>query len=238
VGKSGVEYATDQITVYPSCPYGCAYCFWRTKLWWSRLQRIKPKPLREAKKYLADSRRRIIVVSFTTDPYPPQEEKRGITRQVLWMLSHATHHKVLVLTKNPRLAFRDLVCFTRHGNMWIGTTVVTLEENRRLEPSAPPPSERLHWLRMFKTWSVPTWLSIEPIIPGVTPVRDIVKKTVAYVDMYVFGAMNYASQLGFPRVYPEQQLEETVEAMNLLREIGKPFIIKKNLRRFVLPLLR
>jgi len=231
MGRSNVEYATDQITVYPSCPFKCKYCFWNTKLWKSRRKRIKPRPLEEAVRYLAARKRRVIVISFTTDPYPPIEAEKKITRNVLRILSHASHHKIMVLTKNPGLAFRDFEYFYRHGNMWMGTTVVTLEENRELEPYAPPPKERLRWLWAVKGEAIPTWLSIEPIIPGITDPLEIVEKTIGYIDLYVLGGFNYAKQLGFNSTYTEEEVARIIEAIRLLREKGKPFIIKRNLRR-------
>jgi len=235
VGRSRVEYATDQITVYPRCPYSCRYCFWRVPVMASRLLRIRPKPLVEARRYLRSRRRRTIVVSFTTDPYPPQEAELKLTRKTLEILSRARKHKVLILTKNPPLALRDLDLMLAHGDMWLGTTVIVLDIESPLEPLAPPPYARLRALKEAHNRGVKTWLSIEPIMPDLTDVQAIVEETLDYVDMYVFGALNYARQLGLREPRPHDY-EPVLPVLTLLSDLGKPFVVKKELRRHLVKL--
>ena len=231
VGRSKVlDYATDQITVYKTCPYGCRYCFWRVPLFRSRLRRMQPKPIQEAMKY-SRMKNRVIVISFTTDPYPPQEEHQRLTRRVLEILSHSYWNKIMILTKNPKLALRDLDIMLAHGRMWLGSTVIHLNDTNMLEPNAPPVSSRLEALRKAHEEGVTTWLSIEPIIPPITNVKEIVKKTHGYVDFYVLGAFNYAKQLGLPSPTKEEYLKVLIPGITALKEYQANFIIKKELRR-------
>lgn len=230
MGRSNVEYATDQITVYKTCPYGCRYCFWRTPLFRSRLRRLEPRPVHEAMRY-ARMKHRTIVISFTTDPYPPQEEHQRITRRVLEILSHSYWNKIMILTKNPRLALRDLDIMLAHGRMWLGSTVIHLNDNNMLEPNAPPVSSRLEALREAHNEGVRTWLSIEPIIPPITNVKEIVEKTHDFVDFYVLGAFNYAKQLGLPLPTKEEYLKLLIPGLMSLKEHGASFLVKKELRR-------
>ena len=235
--RSRVDYATDQITVYRYCPYGCRYCYvWRNKLFASRVQRGRYDPVREAEKYLGRSNR-IIVVSFVSDPYPPEERDKKITRKVLEVLSHSDN-RVMVLTKNPLLALRDIDLY--NDNMWLGTTIITLMPDKwwYWEPrTLYPPQKRLLALKTAHELGVKTWISIEPIIPETTYPETIVQTTIDYVDYYVLGAFNYPLQLGYT-TYTKEALKQwymkhVAKAIQLLESNGKPYHIKKELRKYL-----
>ncbi len=198
----------------------------------SRLARMNPRPLDEARAYARKRSRSIIVISFTTDPYPPEEVDRRLTRRVLEILAEAPQHRILVLTKNPRLALRDMDLMLQHGDTWLGTTLTSLSDPNPLEPKAPPASKRLAALRAAKRDGVRTWLSLEPIVPGVTDVAAIVEATYSFVDFYVLGAFNYASQLGFREPEPKEY-EPVLDGIWLLDALGKEFFVKKELRKIL-----
>ena len=240
--RSGVDYATDQVTVYRSCPYRCVYCWaWRIPLFSSRISRGRYDPVMEASKYLRRSNR-VIVVSFTSDPYPPIEIGKGLTREVLKVLSRNPENKVLILTKNPGLALRDLDLMLKHRDMWLGTTVTTLNDDvaRKIEPNAPLPYMRLEALRTAHERGVRTWLSVEPIIPHITYPEDIVKETIGFIDWYVLGAFNYSGRINIPghgkvtkgelRVWYLKHIPKTVE---ILKRSGKQYFIKKELLKYL-----
>jgi len=237
--KTNVEYATDNITVYRYCKYNCMYCWaWRLPLYSSRISRGKYRGVDEALKYARIRGKRAIVISFTSDPYPPEEENLGLTRKVLEILSN-TNHKVMVLTKNPKTpATRDIDLFINSSaDMWLGTTVISLEKTW-FEPKAPPPSERLKYIKEAHEKGVKTWLSIEPIIPETTFPEEIVEQTLNYVDFYVLGAFNYAKQLGFK--YTKEQLKKwylnhVKEAVKILNKNKKQYHIKIELLKYLLP---
>lgn len=187
VPKSRVEYATHNITVYRSCPYGCVYCYvWRSPLFSRRVQMGKYDPVREAwrlsKRCGVEDR---VVVSFTSDPFPPEESFYRRTRKVLEVLSQG-EATVLVLTKNPVLALQDTDVFLRREGFWLGTTVTRPpicrdstkviytregflvcndEVWKELEPKAPPVSLRIDAIKKASNLGIRTWFSIEPLIP-------------------------------------------------------------------------
>ena len=246
--KSGVEYADYQITVYPPpCPYRCVYCFWNTPLMRARASTIRKRfslerRLKEAEKLR--KKQATIVVSFTTDPYPPEERENGYTRQILERLAGG-RAKVMILTKNPGLAVdRDLALIKDNG-FWLGTTVTCLPPRyrlpvnddvcRALEPLAPSPWDRLDALAIAHMAGVKTWLSIEPI-HAKTVTTLILGYTWRFVDMYVLGSLNYASQLGIQELQmsPSMLKYEWQYIMDFLKKHGngkKTIIIKKELRR-------
>jgi len=241
--RTRVEYADEQITVYRTpCPYACLYCWaWRIPLFSSRVQRGKYDPVEEAKKLARRKKPLKIVVSFTSDPYPPQEAMLRKTRKVLEVLKDS-RHTVMILTKNPILVHKlDLDFILDHRERFVvGTTVISTAKTY-LEPRAPPPEERMEALKLFHNAGVRTWLSIEPIIPGVTDVGEIVKKTIKYVDYYVLGAYNYHKQLRKQTgiVLTDEELrefyrEEIPSVTFILEQAGKEYLIKEELRKLLL----
>ncbi|RLG59857.1 hypothetical protein DRN86_03580 [Candidatus Geothermarchaeota archaeon] len=249
--RSGVEYATDNITVYRFCRGNCVYCWaWRVPIFRTRISKGKYNPIREAERYLSYLERRTIVISFTADPYPLEEVPQKLTRRVLEVLSKAKQHRILILTKNPVTAVtRDLDLMLRHGNMWLGTTITTLSDNvaEVLEPGATLPSARLAALKFAHEKGVKTWISIEPIIPYVTYPEDIVRETAEYVDWYVLGSLNYWRLLRIPKIcdpMPEDGMftsrdlamwynKHVPETVKILESLGKDYFIKKELMRWL-----
>jgi len=116
----------------------------------------------------------------------------------------------------------------------LGTTVISLEKTE-WEPNAPEPELRLVALYAAHSEGVKTWLSIEPIIPGVTYPEKIVQETKDYVDWYVLGAFNYYRQLSNLKKEDLQEWYNThvKQAINLLESLNKDYYIKKELRRWI-----
>ncbi|RLE88653.1 MAG: hypothetical protein DRJ67_01395 [Thermoprotei archaeon] len=204
----------------------------------ARARMIRPRPLEEARRYARMGRPRRIVISFTTDPYPPAEERWRLTRRVLQILAGAPQHTIMILTKNPRLALRDLDVMHLHGGMWLGATVIALDGARALEPRAPSPWSRLEALREAHEEGVRTWLSVEPIIPPISKPLEIVREAVDYVDFFVFGKLNYARQLGLPEPDPRELWDALRPALSFLSRRGKKFLVKRELIRAVASLRR
>ncbi len=183
------------------------------------------------------------------DPYPYFEAEEGLTRLVLLVLAENPRNRVLILTKNPELALRDIDLMKLHGDMWLGTTITTLshKEALELEPLAPDPKTRLKALREAKTRGIKTWISIEPIIHYITYPEDIIEQTIDFVDWCVLGAYNYNHLIKLPRVnryIPEEgkftKTELTVwynhhvsKAIELLKKHRKSLFIKKELKRYL-----
>jgi len=228
LGKTHVEYADLQITVYSGCPFRCRYCWANTPLF--RYRTKNPKPIEEARRFAKMRKKKTIVVSFTSDPYQPREFREKLTRRVLEILV-PTKHKIMILTKNPGVPLfrdRDLLA----SNVWLGTTITSLHDISD-EPLAPPNSERIRNLLAAHIDGVYTWISMEPIIPKVTDPYKIVKSTYKFVDFYVLGKLNYAKRFGYAPsddFYDDWYRKVIPPVVDLLKELGKPFFIKKELR--------
>ena len=230
MGKTNVEYADLQITIYSGCPFRCRYCWANTPLF--RYRTRNPKPIEEAWKFAKMKTKKTIVVSFTSDPYQPREFKDRLTRKVLQILA-PTRHRIMVLTKNPGFALSRDEDLLSYPNVWLGTTVTSLQDI----PDEPGPhgnTERIGVLQTAHEMKIKTWMSMEPIIPKVTIPRKIVEKTHKFVDFYVLGKLNYAKRFGYAPsddFYDEWYRRHVPPAVKLLKKLGKAFFIKKELRK-------
>ena len=230
--KTGVEYADWNLTVYPQpCDFRCRYCWASQPLWQKRI--AHPYPLQEAVRLRNMRKPRTVVVSFTSDAYVPKEAVEHLTRRTLEILS-TTKHKVMILTKSV-LAEKDFPFFfhwrSEGMNLWLGTTltsVIGIED----EPLASPNPQRIKMLETAHHLGLKTWASVEPWIPNVTYPDQIVEATYPFVDFYIMGKLNYAKRFGYhiPDGYYKRELPRVVE---LLDKLGKPFLIKKELKKEV-----
>jgi len=231
--KTSVEYASENITVYPQpCPLRCKYCWASLPIWQHRIR--SAHPIEEALRLARSKRKLTIVVSFTSDPYQPRELVEHKTRKTLEILS-TTKHKVMLLTKSC-IAENDFPFFAswvhKGMDLWIGSTltsVVAIPD----EPSICGGNRRrIEMLQSAHNLRLHTWASIEPILPNVTYPHQIVEATHDFIDWYVLGSLNYAKQLGYviPEGYYQHELPRAIET---LEKHKKPYLIKKELRRFM-----
>ena len=170
------------INPYRGCEHGCIYCFARPTHAYHDLSpgldfesRLFAKP--DAAKLLrAELGRRgyqvrSIAMGTNTDPYQPIEAKWRITRSILEVLAE-TRHPVTVTTKSDRVT-RDidiLAPMAAQGLAGVALSVTSLTPaiSRTLEPRAPAPRKRLAAVRQLADAGVPTYVSIAPVVPGIT----------------------------------------------------------------------
>ena len=254
--RTRVEYADYNITIYRGCPYMCRYCYvWRNKLFSYRVRSGKYDPLAEARRIALKNhvKPKKIVVSFTSDPYPFQEAWKNITRRVISTLTTLSNHTVMILTKNPLLALKDMDIITGNSNVWIGTTITSADTERtyseKLEPYAPRTNMRLKAMRLFADMGAQLWFSIEPIIPvpgnkefyPETIVEKIIKSVGAdRIRLIVLGKLNYVSMtrrnipLGIPSSEEDIKKyyrEHVPQSIDILRLYGIKYVVKKELRK-------
>jgi DNA repair photolyase len=167
---------------YRGCEHGCIYCFARPSHSYLGLSPgLDFESRLFAKVNAADLLRRElarpsyvpehIAVGVNTDAYQPCERQRGITRQVLEVLSEC-QHPVGMITKSS-LIERDidlLAPMAAKGQACAAITITTLdpEISRTLEPRAAAPARRLRTIRRLTEAGIPVSVSVAPIIPFVT----------------------------------------------------------------------
>jgi DNA repair photolyase len=178
------------INPYRGCEHGCIYCFARPTHAYLDLSpgldfesRLFAKP--DAALLLRNELAKPgyvpapIGLGTNTDPYQPIEDRFRITRSCLEVLAE-TRHPVRITTKSNRV-LRDIDLLAAMAEMELVSVSVSITSlnakiARRIEPRAPHPAKRLEAVRKLAAAGIPTYVSIAPVIPGITDheIEDLV----------------------------------------------------------------
>jgi DNA repair photolyase len=232
-GQAG-EYAKLAANPYRGCSHGCIYCYVPAAIHMPRAEfdaKAEPKPnyierlRRDAEKYAAAGIKEQVLLSFSTDPYHPDDTT--LTRETLQVLrEHGL--AFCTLTKGGTRALRDLDLF-RSGRDAFASTLTTLDDNvsREWEPKAALPGDRIKALKAFCFAGMYTWVSLEPVIDTETTL-EIIRQTHEFVDLYKVGRLNYHRLTRLTN-----WKEFTGKVIALLTELGNDYYIKKDLQPFL-----
>ncbi len=238
------EYNELAINLFTGCGHQCAYCYGADVLQKDRQvfykepairKDILDKVAKDCKKLMAMGEDRPILLCFVTDPYQELEADTRITRAVIQVLQ-AHGLKVIILTKGGRRAMRDFDIL-RPGLDQFATTLTfyKMEDSLEWEPGAASPTERLESLMKAHDLGIRTWVSLEPVVyPGQT--LELIKLTHAFVDHYKVGIMNYKEKLPAnlrAEVNGTNWAKFGIEAVTLLRLLGKSFYVKNDLKQYL-----
>ncbi len=162
------KYSVDP---YTGCHHRCIYCYITSYI--PRPWNVRPKRdfLRLFERDLKRAKVMPISMSNSSDPYPPMERERKITRGALELMRRYGF-PVLILTKSDMVA-RDADILASMPSV-VSITVTTLNEGlwRRLEPMAPSPERRLSAAETLISKGVKVIVRIDPIIPTVNDSED------------------------------------------------------------------
>lgn len=232
-GQAG-EYAKLATNPYRGCGHGCVYCYVPAALRMARAEfdaGAAPRPdyLRRLEKDAAKYRdHRIteqVMLSFTTDPYHPGDNR--LTRRAIEVLrEHGLGF--CTLTKGGRRALRDIDLF-RPGRDAFATTLTTLDEaqSREWEPNAALPEDRVAALREFHSTGIFTWVSLEPVY-DVDMTLALIERTASFVDLFKIGRINYH------RITKTIDWEEFTErVLTLVNKLGAAHYIKHDLQPYL-----
>ena len=170
------------INPYRGCEHGCIYCFARPTHAYHDLSpgldfesKLFAKP--QAAELLRAELRKPgyqvapIALGTNTDPYQPIEREWRITRSIVALLAE-TRHPLTITTKSDRVT-RDidlLAGMAAEGLAGVAMSITSLDARiaATLEPRAPHPERRLRAVRALADAGVPVYVSIAPVIPGIT----------------------------------------------------------------------
>ena len=230
-----LEYAPLAVSLYHGCGHGCSYCYVPAALKTDKDHFSKPyvrkdallKLEKDASDLAAHNDKREILMSFTTDPYQPMEEKLGITRKAIEILiKHNLHFTVL--TKGGLLSTRDFDLLEKHSYLCrYGTTLTFTDPKDRLkfEPDAAPTEHRKAALLMAYQRGIRTWVSIEPVIDP-NQSLDLIKQTTNFVNEYRIGKLNHIQE---NEVNEQDTIKFVTEAKSVLDKSGNNYTFKKDL---------
>jgi DNA repair photolyase len=184
----GIEYTINQ---YVGCGHRCAYCYarymnrWKEYGPWGTWIEIKTNAPELAREKVNGE----VSMSSVSDPYQPLEKERKLSRRVLENMDKDT--KISILTKSD-LVLRDLDILKKFKNLSVGLTVNCFPEKARkiLEPHAPSSESRIKTLKKLSRKGINTFCFISPIIPKLTEVREVLKKTEGIVNHYLIEVLN------------------------------------------------
>jgi DNA repair photolyase len=229
-----LEYAPLAVSLYRGCSHGCRYCFVPASLRTTPEEFARdPQPRAGALKRLDQDLRdlqgdpREVLMSFTTDPYQPIDQKMGLTREAIQIFIRHLH-PFTVLTKAGLKGVRDLDLMAEHPDLCRYGTTLTLTDplmTEYWEPHAASFLSRIDALDRFHGAGVRTWVSFEPVIdPEQTLELIRYCRVNKIVDEFRIGKLNHS-------ITPTR-IDHADFLFRVRQELkGRRYIIKKDLLR-------
>lgn len=151
---------------YTGCDHGCVYCYASSYI--PRFASCRPKSglLERLHREVTQLKGEIVSISNSSDPYPRLEATAGLTRRCLEILAES-NCRIQIITKS-NLVIRDGDLLSRAPST-VALTITTDEEEvaKLLEPTAPPPAERINAVEDLIGRDISVSVRIDPIIPFV-----------------------------------------------------------------------
>ena len=194
-GWFGTEY---NMNIYRGCCHGCIYCDSRSDCYRiEEFDRVRAKA--DALRIIRDDLRRkvkagVVATGSMSDPYNPFETREQLTRHALELLD-AYGFGVAIATKGT-LVVRDtdiLQSIAGRAPVLVKITITCVDDAlaAKLEPGAPPPSERFRALRELSRAGIFCGVLLMPVLPFLEDSEE-----------NVLGVLRQASASGARFVYP------------------------------------
>lgn len=171
--KNSGWFGTDyNMNIYRGCCHGCIYCDSRSECYHIEnfdQVRIKENALGIIENELRGKRNRGVVgTGAMSDPYNPFEKELRLTRRALELLD-TYQYGVAIDTKSDLIA-RDidiLKNIQKHSPVLCKITVTTADDalSGKIEPHAPPSSERFEAIRKLTESGIFAGVLLMPILP-------------------------------------------------------------------------
>jgi len=229
-----LEYAALASNPYRGCGHACVYCYVPSVLKIDRKEfnaGAKNRDgylaglLKDAKKYRDAGITEQVMLSFTSDPYHPDDTE--LTRKAIGNL-HLHKMGVNILTKGGTRALRDIAMFKPERDCF-GSTLTSLDDDysRKWEVNAALPNDRINALKAFSEKGIFTWVSLEPTLDCESSL-NIVSQTHEFVNLYKIGRANY-----LPMTKTTDWKDYTLRMIDLCQSLGVKHYIKKDLQCYL-----
>ena len=232
-GQAG-EYAALSTNPYRGCGHKCAYCYVPRVIKIDRGEfdaGAVPRPdyieklRKDAAKHQALGITEQVMLSFTTDPYPPAHH--ATTREALEIIADAGLG-FCTLTKGGSRALRDLDLFRPTRDAFASTlTSLDTAFSRKWERGAADPDDRIATLRTFHEAGIFTWVSLEPTL-DIDASLAIVDATHEFVDHYKIGRVNY---VGLTQTTDWE--DYTIRMIDKMAELDQSHYFKRDLQSYL-----
>lgn len=180
LSKSNLPVCEYSVNPYVGCTHSCKYCyasfmkrFTGHGEEWGGFLDVKLWPeIKKPEKYAGKE----LFIGSVTDPYLPQEEKYGRTRELLTQLK-GSGARLSIATKSD-LILRDLDLIKTFPEARVSWSVNTLDEAFKNDMDRAVSIERrLAAMEAFHRAGIRTTCFISPIFPGITDVEAIIRRT-------------------------------------------------------------
>lgn len=221
-----LEYSFLAINHYLGCSHGCRYCYASKMM--KRFGRDFDNPSYSSnfiKRLKSDSMKyqntnKLVLLSFTTDPYQQIDVEFSLTREVIKILT-SNSISFQILTKGGTRAIKDFDLYGKNDAFATTLTFLDKEQSLYYEPSAAVPEDRISAIVCAKSKNINTWVSLEPVIDPLQSL-DIIKETHSFVDLYKIGKLNHVSSNINWRDFG-------IKAIELCNKYNKKYYIKHDL---------
>ncbi len=179
MSKSNLPVCEYSVNPYVGCTHGCKYCYasfmkrftGHAESWGTFLDVKYWQEIKNPRKYAG----RELFIGSVTDPYNPQEETFGRTRELLNQLK-GSGTKLSIATKSD-LILRDLDLIKSFPQARVSWSINTLDEGfKRDMDDAVSIERRLAAMETFHREGIRTTCFISPIFPGITDVKAIIER--------------------------------------------------------------
>ncbi|MEN3046172.1 MAG: spore photoproduct lyase family protein [Candidatus Hydrothermales bacterium] len=163
------------INPYTGCNHKCSYCYITSYIKDGFEIRPKQNLIENLKREIEKIKEKHPVnLSSSSDPYPKIESFMLLTRKTLLLLRERDF-KVSIITKSP-LVLRDIdIIKELDATVSFTITHYSDEAARKVEPNAPPVSERIEAAKKLLREKVKVCIRIDPIIPLYNDKREVVR---------------------------------------------------------------
>lgn len=186
LSKSNLPVCEYSVNPYVGCTHACQYCyasfmkrFTNHPEPWGDFLDVKYWPeIKNPQKYAGKE----LFIGSVTDPYNPQEKTYGRTRALLEQLQ-GSGAKISIATKSD-LILRDLDLIKSFPDARVSWSINTLDETFREDmDKAVSIQRRLAAMEAFHKAGVRTTCFISPIFPGITDVKEIIRRAKAQCNL-------------------------------------------------------
>jgi DNA repair photolyase len=159
------------------CAHRCPFCHIQASRWYPGADRIlfDPSVSRRLGWILdaLDRPPRLVVLSPTSDPFPPHRQARAEAQRVVRVLLERGIDVLLMTRGRIPLALIGLLAEHRgRVRVAVGLTTLDRQLSRVLEPRAAVPGVRLRRIARLIAAEVPVEVRLEPLIPGLSDTRE------------------------------------------------------------------
>ena len=198
----GLRY---NLNIYRGCQHHCIYCDLRSNCYqieaFDRDVLVKTNAIQLLEQELSHKRKQgVIGFGSMSDCYMPLEKELELTRRALEVISRVPFG-VHIITKST-LIRRDIDLLQQISKTYatVSITITTADDDlaRKIEPGAPPSSERFRVIEELSRAGIQTGITLMPVLPYLTDneenIQQILQKAAQAGVDYVIPAFSVTTR--------------------------------------------